>query len=65
LSPDDQKLAWKDAIYFSPHKLIGGPGSSGILLAKKSIMGSSKPQRLGGGIVFFVNEMEHEFIADK
>lgn len=65
LSIEDAKLAWKDAIYFSPHKLVGGPGSSGVLLAKKKMLGSSKPQRLGGGIVFFVNELEHEFLADK
>lgn len=65
VSADDQKLAYKDAVFFSPHKMIGGPGSSGILIAKKNIIATSKPQRLGGGIVFFVNEMEHEFLADK
>jgi selenocysteine lyase/cysteine desulfurase len=58
-------LAYKDAIFLSPHKLLGGPGSSGILLAKRNILRSHKPQRLGGGIVFFVNEMDHEFVSDK
>lgn len=57
-------MAYKDAIYFSPHKLVGGPGSSGILIAKKSILYSKKPHRFGGGIVFFVNEMDHEFVSD-
>ena len=49
----------------SPHKMIGGPGSSGVLLAKKKILISSRPYRMGGGIVFFVNELEHQFLADK
>jgi selenocysteine lyase/cysteine desulfurase len=65
LTEEDKKYAYKDALYVSPHKFVGGPGSSGVLLARNAIIGSSKPQRLGGGIVFFVNESEHEFIADK
>lgn len=45
--------------------MVGGPGTSGVLLARESILASSKPYRLGGAIVFFVNETEHEFVADK
>lgn len=52
-------------MFLSPHKMVGGPGTSGVLLAKERILSSSKPFRLGGAIVFFVNETEHEFIADK
>lgn len=55
------ELAYKDAIHISPHKFIGGPGSSGILIAKKNILLSKKPDRVGGGPVFFVNETEHHF----
>ena len=55
---DVEHLAYKDAIYMSPHKLIGGPGSSGIIIAKKNIIYSRKPHRVGGGIVFFVNELD-------
>ena len=43
LDADDHKLAYKDAVYFSPHKLVGGPGSSGILIAKRNIIATSKP----------------------
>ena len=28
-------LCYKDAIFISPHKFVGGPGSSGVLIAKK------------------------------
>jgi len=57
-------LAYKDAVFFSPHKLVGGPQSSGVLLAKKRVLFSRKPARFGGGIVFFVNELDHEFVAN-
>jgi len=56
-------LAYKDAVFFSPHKLLGGPGSSGVLIAKKNILYSKKPARAGGGIVFFVDELSHEYVA--
>ena len=38
LSVEDAKLAYKDAIFISSHKLVGGPGASGVLLAKKRIL---------------------------
>jgi selenocysteine lyase/cysteine desulfurase len=44
--------------------LIGGPQSSGVLLAKKNILYSKKPMRSGGGIVFFVDELSHEYISN-
>ena len=65
LTVEEQQLAYKDSIFLSPHKMIGGPGTSGILLARERILASSRPYRLGGAIVFFVNETEHEFVADK
>jgi len=65
LPPEEEKLAYKDALLISPHKFIGGPGSSGVLIAKRDILNSLFPHRLGGGTVFFVNELEHEFIPDK
>jgi len=57
------ELAYKDAVFISTHKLIGGPGSSGLLLAKKNLLYDSKPDRPGGGPVFFVNELEHEWVG--
>ena len=60
----DRGLAYKDAVYFSPHKLIGGPQSSGILIAKKAVLLSKKPARAGGGIVFFVDEISQEYVSN-
>lgn len=50
-----------DAIFLSPHKFIGGPGSSGILIAKRFLLNGNKPHRLGGGIVEFVNRNSHVY----
>ncbi|KAL4351858.1 hypothetical protein GQ457_06G034670 [Hibiscus cannabinus] len=46
-----------DAIFLSPHKFIGGPGSPGILLMSKALyqLGSSPPSTCGGGTVEYVN----------
>ena len=54
MHPDDpmEKL---DAIFFSPHKFLGGPGSSGIMLFDKSLYKSSVPDQPGGGTVDWTN----------
>lgn len=46
-----------DAIFLSPHKFLGGPGSPGILLMSKALyqLKSSPPSTCGGGSVNYVN----------
>ena len=46
-----------DAIFLSPHKFLGGPGTPGILLMSKLLynLASSPPSTCGGGTVAFVN----------
>ncbi len=44
-----------DAIYFSPHKFLGGPGSSGVLIFDKSIYHTEVPDNPGGGTVDWTN----------
>ena len=53
-----------DAMYLSPHKFVGGPGGSGLLLVKKGLMMLNKPHRLGGGIVEFVNRSSHIYVSN-
>lgn len=54
-----------DALYFSPHKLLGGPGSSGILLIHDRIYRSDLPPTVGaGGTVEFVNFDGQSYIPD-
>ncbi|KAJ8453181.1 hypothetical protein Cgig2_008065 [Carnegiea gigantea] len=51
-----------DAIFVSPHKFIGGPGSPGILLMSKKLyqLGTSAPSTCGGGTVSYVNGFSEE-----
>lgn len=44
-----------DAIFFSPHKFLGGPGSCGILVFNKEMYGASVPDQPGGGTVTWTN----------
>ncbi|CAI9098538.1 OLC1v1035203C1 [Oldenlandia corymbosa var. corymbosa] len=51
-----------DAIFLSPHKFLGGPGSPGILLMNKALyhLSSSAPSTCGGGTVDFVNDFNEK-----
>ena len=44
-----------DAIFFSPHKFLGGPGSSGVLIFNKSLYKNKIPDHPGGGTVLWTN----------
>ena len=51
-----------DAIFFSPHKFLGGPGSSGVLIFNKSLYKNKVPDHPGGGTVTWTNPWgEHRF----
>jgi selenocysteine lyase/cysteine desulfurase len=60
---DDE--AYFDGIYFSPHKFLGGPGSSGILIIHERIYRADLPPTLaGGGTVEYVSPSEQAYSAD-
>lgn len=44
-----------DAIYFSPHKFLGGPGAPGVLVFSKKLYSNAVPDRPGGGTVLWTN----------
>ena len=51
-----------DAIYFSPHKFLGGPSSSGILIFCQSLYDNKIPDNPGGGTVDWTNPWgEHKY----
>ncbi len=64
MSPSDDSQAYMDAVFISPHKLIGGPGTPGLLVARKELFANRVPAVPGGGTVTFVNPTEHRYIAD-
>jgi selenocysteine lyase/cysteine desulfurase len=54
-----------DAIFFSPHKFLGGPGSSGVLIFNSSLYPNKAPDQPGGGTVDWTNPWgEYKFIDD-
>ncbi|MCP3997902.1 MAG: aminotransferase class V-fold PLP-dependent enzyme [bacterium] len=57
-------LAYKDAIYLSPHKFIGGPGTPGLLVARKELFANRVPAVPGGGTVAYVNPVDHSYLTD-
>ncbi len=51
-----------DAIFFSPHKFLGGPGSSGVVVFNKNLYHNRVPDQPGGGTVYWTNPWgEHRF----
>ena len=63
VDPDDP-LTYKDAIFLSPHKMIGGPGTPGVLVARTALFTNRVPTVPGGGTVAYVNPAEHRYIDD-
>lgn len=56
----------KDAIFLSPHKMIGGVGTPGILIIKKHLISQvNAPHRSGGGSVFYVTNTHHRFLSNR
>ena len=44
-----------DAVFFSPHKFLGGPGASGVIIFNKELYKSKVPDQPGGGTVAWTN----------
>ena len=60
-----EENSWLDAIYFSPHKFLGGPGSTGILVFNKKLYKNKIPDHPGGGTVDWTNPWgEHKYHDD-
>jgi selenocysteine lyase/cysteine desulfurase len=57
--------AYLDAIYFSPHKFLGGPGSAGALIFNKKLYHNAVPDHPGGGTVVWTDPWGfHQYIDD-
>ncbi|NUR28557.1 MAG: aminotransferase class V-fold PLP-dependent enzyme [Catenulispora sp.] len=57
-------LAYKDAVFMSPHKFVGGPGTPGVLVVRRELLTNRVPTVPGGGTVDYVNTFEHHYLAD-
>lgn len=50
-----------DALVVSPHKFIGGPAASGVLIVRRDAVSVTRPSWPGGGTVRFVSPGGHDF----
>ncbi|MEJ2291460.1 MAG: aminotransferase class V-fold PLP-dependent enzyme [Deinococcales bacterium] len=53
-----------DALFLSPHKFLGGPGSPGLLLFDQMLYDQPAPTTAGGGTVSYVSHGGHWFVED-
>lgn len=64
MHPDDPMMKL-DAVMFSPHKFLGGPGSSGVLVFDKSMYHNTVPDHPGGGTVDWTNPWgKYKYVDD-
>ena len=56
--------SYLDVVFVSPHKFIGGPGTPGVLIARRELLTNRVPDVPGGGTVRYVNQTEHSYLSD-
>jgi selenocysteine lyase/cysteine desulfurase len=62
MHPEDSD-AYLDAIFLSPHKFLGGPGTSGVLIFNKKLYKNMVPDNPGGGTVSWTNPWgKHKYL---
>lgn len=65
MNPEGDPEVAIDAVFLSPHKYIGGPGASGLLVFNEALYPSDLPPSVGGGgTVDYVGFRAHDFTAD-
>jgi selenocysteine lyase/cysteine desulfurase len=64
MAPAGDPDAGLDAVFLSPHKLIGGPGTPGVLAVRRDLVTNRVPSVPGGGTVAYVNPLEHVYLDD-
>lgn len=63
MHPENDKEAYLDAIFFSPHKFLGGPGTCGVMIFNKNLYKNNVPDCPGGGTVRWTNPWgDHQYI---
>ena len=67
LESEDSGMTYKDGIFFSGHKFIGGPGTSGVLVVKSRILPprTGPPSEPGGGTVFYVADSHQRYLSNR
>ncbi|MEZ5679809.1 MAG: aminotransferase class V-fold PLP-dependent enzyme [Erythrobacter sp.] len=53
-----------DAVVVSPHKMLGGPGATGVLIVRREAVAIDRPTASGGGTVRYVTAADHDYSLD-
>jgi selenocysteine lyase/cysteine desulfurase len=54
----------KDAVFLSPHKLVGGPGTPGVLVVRRDLVRNPVPTVPGGGTISYVHSGGRHYLSD-
>ncbi|XP_075256950.1 uncharacterized protein LOC142349352 [Convolutriloba macropyga] len=57
-------LGYKDAVFIATHKLIGGPQTPGVLIARRDLFANAVPDKCGGGSVLYVSRTRQRYLDD-
>jgi selenocysteine lyase/cysteine desulfurase len=57
-------LAHKDAVFLSPHKFVGGPGTPGVLVVRRGLVRNPVPTVPGGGTITYVHAAGQHYLDD-
>jgi selenocysteine lyase/cysteine desulfurase len=61
--PDHEDCSM-DAVFVSPHKFVGGPGTPGVLAIRRTLLHNRVPVVPGGGTVAYVNPTDHDYLTE-
>ena len=65
IKEEDISLCFKDALFFSPHKFLGGVNTPGVLLIQQRVVRNLLvPSEPGGGVVLFVTKNSQNYYKD-
>jgi selenocysteine lyase/cysteine desulfurase/CRP-like cAMP-binding protein len=64
MNPAGDPMAAIDAIFLSPHKFVGGPGTPGVLVAKRHLFNNRVPTMPGGGTVSWVSPSAASYLDE-
>ncbi|MDR6592808.1 aminotransferase class V-fold PLP-dependent enzyme [Saccharothrix longispora] len=60
----EDPLSYPDAVFLSPHKFPGGPGTPGVLAVRRGLLANRVPSVPGGGTVDYVTATRHRYTDD-
>jgi selenocysteine lyase/cysteine desulfurase len=64
LGEPGRPLSYLDAVFLSPHKFVGGPGTPGVLVVRRELVANRVPTVPGGGTISYVHPGGQFYLDD-